>query len=69
MDKLNPKTKEEFTAFKDAICKKILFYKKSDHFSYFVEELFRDLSAGRKYNDVFIVSCQIILWMCLCKYK
>lgn len=46
VDKLNPQTKEEFMAFKDALCRKILSYKKSDHFANFIEELFRDLSAN-----------------------
>lgn len=46
LDKMNPKTKEEFTAYKDALCKNILCFKKSEYFPSFIEELFRDLSAG-----------------------
>lgn len=49
LDKMNPKTKEEFTAYKDALCKNILCFKKSEYFPSFIEELFRDLSAGRKW--------------------
>lgn len=48
LDSMNPRSKEDFVTFKDALCKKVLLYKKSDHFSMFVEELFRDLSAGCK---------------------
>lgn len=46
VDRFNPRTKEEFVEFKDALCKKILLYKKSDYFPFFVEEFVRDISAN-----------------------
>ena len=57
VDKLNPRTKEEFMAFKDALCRKILSYKKSDHFLNFIEELIRDLSANCKYLECIQFLC------------
>lgn len=52
VDRFNPKTKEEFVEFKDALCKKILLYKKSDYFPFFVEEFVRDISANLSSNEL-----------------
>lgn len=52
VDRFNPRTKEEFVEFKDALCKKILLYKKSDYFPFFVEEFVRDISANLSSNEL-----------------
>ncbi|XP_065225471.1 eukaryotic translation initiation factor 3 subunit J-like [Planococcus citri] len=52
LDGLNPTTKEEFVTFKDAICKKILSFKKSEHFSVFMEEFIKDVSADLTSNEL-----------------
>lgn len=49
IDSKSPKTAEEFTAFAEAISKKVLQYKFTEEFSNFSEELVRNICAGRKY--------------------
>jgi translation initiation factor 3 subunit J len=47
IDSCNPKTKEDFIEFAEAICKKVSQYKtKDDYYVPFLDELVRNLCAG-----------------------
>jgi len=48
IDRMNPKSKEDFIVFEQALQKKIQSFSKSDHYSDFIEELIRNLSVTRK---------------------
>lgn len=48
IDRMNPKSKEDFAVFEQALQKKIQSFSKSDHYSDFVEELIRNLSVTCK---------------------
>lgn len=48
IDSFNPKTKEEFTEFGEAICKKVSQFKNKEEYITFLDELVRNLCAGRK---------------------
>nr|ABM55521.1 eukaryotic translation initiation factor 3 subunit 1-like protein [Maconellicoccus hirsutus] len=52
LDGFNPTTEEEFGIFKDALCKKILSFKKSDHFVDFLDEFFKDMCADMNSNKL-----------------
>lgn len=46
LDAFNPTTKEEFTEFADAICKKVSQFKMQDEYVSFLDDLVRNLCAG-----------------------
>lgn len=48
IDSFHPKTKEEFTEFAEAICKKVSQFKTKDEYVPFLDELVRNLCAGCK---------------------
>lgn len=52
IDRMQPKSKEDFTVFEQALQKKIQSLSKSDHFSDFIEEFIRNLSVSCKYIKV-----------------
>lgn len=52
IDRMNPKSKEDFVVFEQALQKKIQSFSKSDHYSDFIEELIRNLSVTLSMNDL-----------------
>lgn len=48
IDRMNPKSKEDFAIFEQALQKKIQSFSKSDHYSDFIEDLIRNLSVTCK---------------------
>lgn len=50
IDRMNPKSKEDFSVFEQALQKKIQSFSKSDHYSDFIEDLIRNLSVTCKYT-------------------
>jgi len=52
IDRMNPKSKEDFIVFEQALQKKIQSFSKSDHYSDFIEELIRNLSVTLSMNDL-----------------
>lgn len=46
MDHFKPVTKDDFVAFEEAIRTKILSHRDSDHFSFFAEELIRNICVN-----------------------
>lgn len=52
IDRMNPKSKEDFSVFEQALQKKIANFSKSEHYSDFIEELIRNLSVTCKYNEI-----------------
>lgn len=55
IDRMNPKSKEEFSIFEQALQKKIAHFSKSEHYSDFIEDLIRNLSVTCKWNAVQIL--------------
>lgn len=56
IDRMNPRTKEDFTIFEQALQKKIQSLSKSDYYSDFIEDFIRNLSVTCKFTDFTIVS-------------
>lgn len=54
IDSFNPKSKEDFTEFADAICKKVSQFKTKEEYVPFLDELVRNLCAGCKCKIYFI---------------
>lgn len=52
IDSSNPKTKEDFTEFADAICKKVSQFKTKDEYVPFLDELVRNLCAGLSSTNI-----------------
>lgn len=52
IDMMQPKSKEDFIVFEQALQKKIQSFSNSDHYSLFIEEFIRNLSASCKYIKV-----------------
>lgn len=56
LDRMNPKSKEEFIVFEQLLQKKIQSFSKSDYYSDFIEDLIRNLSVTCKYQ-YFVLIC------------
>ncbi|XP_050423269.1 eukaryotic translation initiation factor 3 subunit J [Adelges cooleyi] len=52
IDRMQPKSKEDFALFEQALQKKIQSVSKSEHYSEFIEELIRNLSVSLSMNDL-----------------
>ncbi|XP_050548250.1 eukaryotic translation initiation factor 3 subunit J-like [Daktulosphaira vitifoliae] len=52
IDRMHPKTKEDFVLFEQALQKKLQSVSKSEYYSEFIEELIRNLSVNLSMNDL-----------------
>jgi hypothetical protein len=63
---MDPKTKEEFTEFAEAISKKVLEYRNDDEFSGFAEELIRNICASCElFLTIFLSNFHAVLYNCI----
>ncbi|XP_014674441.1 PREDICTED: eukaryotic translation initiation factor 3 subunit J-A-like [Priapulus caudatus] len=52
LDGCHPVSREEFDEFEKSLKDKILEFERSEHYIYFIENLFRDVSAGLEADDL-----------------